>query len=282
MLCIRRLPFISLFTASLIAGPALAAPGPAGDSLDLTVAADSLAFQYREFDADGRELNREDGTLPGIRLTARGAGRRLFARADLSFHDGDVDYDGETQRGAPFRTDTDTRLVSASVELGGWIGSRPGRWGTYLRLARCAWERDIQGRGNVQGLFEEYRWTEVGGGVRRVWPQAGTTGWRHELSATGFTVVDGEVDVALSRLQGSDLDDTTLDLGSEFGLRFRYTAIRPLANGLRLWIEPYYEYWEFGRSNTRPITSNGMATGGAVTEPRSESQRLGLAVGLAF
>lgn len=281
MLRLRHSAILMLVTASLGAGPAVI-PARGDDGIDLTVAGDLLAFQYREFDTSDRELNREDGTLPGLRLTLRGSGQRYFARADISIHDGSVDYDGETQRGRSFETDTDTRLVSASAELGGWVGARPGRWGAFLHFARRQWDRDIQGRGDVQGLFEEYRWTEAGAGVRRIWPMATDSVWRHEFTAMAFAVTDGAIDVALSRLVGSDLDDVTLSLGNEYGARLRYTAIRPLAAGRSFWIEPYYEYWEFGRSNTRPVTSNGAVTGGAVTEPRSESQRFGVAIGLTF
>jgi len=66
------------------------------------------------------------------------------------------------------------------------------------------------------------------------------------------------------------------------GLRLQYAAHRPLAAGRELRLGLYYAYWGFGRSNTERVTSDGAPTGFTVTEPRSESQRLGVNVGLAF
>jgi hypothetical protein len=276
---------ITASLAGLVLGgaPFAGAAGVGAGTTEFSVGADLLGFHYRERGRDGAELNEETGLLPGLRLTARGGGERVIWRADLALHDGRVDYDGETQAGAPFDSETEARLVTVSGELGGrWSGDSAGHWASFLRLAARQWDRDIQGRNGVQGLFETYRWLEVGGGVRRSWSGTGDAPWRHEAAALVFAVADGEIDVALSELDGSDLDDTTLDLGSDVGLRLRYRASRPIGGGRRLWIEPRYEYWEFGRSNTRAVTSNGAPVGLLVTEPASESQRIGIAIGLTF
>jgi hypothetical protein len=278
----RKLPLLALLALAGAAGPVDAVRAADDDAVEITAAADVLLFGYREFSEQGRELNREDGILPGVRLSARSSRDRVFVRLDASLHDGTVDYDGETQTGAPVETDTGTRLFSFSAEAGRWVGARPGRWGAYLRVARRLWERDIQSTGSVQGLYEEYRWSEVGAGLRHVWPASEQGRWTHELSAMAFAVVDGDIFVELSGVEGRNWDDTSLELGDESGYRLRYTASRELASGRLLRIEPYYAYWEFGRSNTRTITANGSATSLTVTEPRSESRRIGVSVGLVF
>lgn len=271
-----------------------AAPDADDDPVDIVVAGDALVFDYRELGTDGRELNHESGVLPGVRLTARTTRDRTFARIDASFHGGEVDYDGETQSGTPTQTDTGTRLLSFGAEVGGWLGPRPGQWGVFLRLARRLWERDIYSTGSAQGIYEEYRWSEIGLGLRHAWRAAEDADWHHEISATGYATMDGDVFVGLSGLNtgGPEWDDRTLDLGGETGLRVRYTATRALASNRVLRIEPYFAYWEFGRSPERTVTADGSPAdcdsadpgfqGCTVHEPRSESMRLGVSMGLVF
>ncbi len=265
---------------SLLAGLAFMLPGAvtAGDTeLHWTLAADLQQFNYREFDLDDRELNHEFGPLAGVRASLNADGERLFARIDASAHDGTVTYDGETQAGRPVISETQTLLRTVSAEPGYWINPEVRQWGLFLRLAHHRWERDIQPTGNVQGIFEVYRWKEIGAGVRHVWRRPQDQRWGHQISAAGFGVLNGDVLVELSALQGSNLRDTRLRLGDNAGARLRYTATRELDNGLALRIEPSAAVWGFGRSNTE------LAGGDlAVTEPRSQSWRLGLSLGLRF
>lgn len=246
-------------------------------SLEWALTAAPVFFDYREFSQDDRELNHERGLLPGIQGGLRTSGHKLFARLDLSLQRGVVNYDGETQGGTPVQSDTETRLISASAEPGFWLDPDRRQWGPFLRLALNRWDRDIQGTGNVQGIYERYRWKEVGAGLRHVWQRARSERWGHEVAAMGYGVVNGSIFVELSGLQGSSLNDTRLRLGDNIGGRLRYTATRELNNGYRLRIEPWLAGWGFGRSNTE------SAGGGlAVTEPRSISLRAGLRVGLSF
>jgi len=250
------------------------------DDPDITFAADISHFDYREFDRDGHELNHESGPLPGLRLTADAGKGQVFARLGASVHSGTVDYDGETQAGNPVTTRTDTRLVTLAVEAGRWFGEPGHGWAGFLRLARRMWDRDIRSSRRARGLYEEYRWSEAGVGVRRVWPSSTRSRWRHSASATLLTTFDGTVYVRLTDVDPS-WDNDVLDLGDEPGVRVRYTATRDF--GEQTWrIEPYFEYWEFGRSDTHDVTANGADTGYNVSEPRSESWRLGVAVGLVF
>ena len=265
--------------------PALAAIGlalvlstPAAAETELAVGLDTTDFTYREFADSGRELNREDGILPGVRLTAHASRDLVFLRLDASLHGGTVDYDGETQTGRPLSSETDTRLITIAAEVGRWADASR-RWAAFARLANRTWDREIQATGNVQGLNEEYRWIEAGVGLRRAWPREDAGAWQHELAGMLVLTLDGSVFVELSALEGRDWEDERLDLGDEAGLRLRYTATRDLgARTLR--VEPYLEYWEFGRSDTEPI--GGSPGGFTVYEPRSESYRLGLVVALAF
>lgn len=253
------------------------ATGAEDATLEWTLAAAPVGFDYREFSQSDRELNHERGFLAGVQAGLRARGDELFARVSASVHSGLVDYDGETQGGAPVRSDTETRLMAISAEPGFWLDPDRRRWGPFLRLAVNRWDRDIQATGPVQGIFERYRWKELGAGLRFVQQRPGSGRWGHALAVMGYGVVNGSIVVELSDLQGSNLNDTRLVLGDNLGGRLRYTATRELATGHRLQVEPWIAGWGFGRSNTRP------AGGGiAVVEPRSISLRAGLRLGLTF
>jgi hypothetical protein len=242
-----------------------------------TLAASPVFFDYREFDRNDRELNHERGLLPGVQAGLRALGDKLFARVDLSLQRGVVHYDGETQGGTPVETDTETRLISASAEPGFWLDPERQRWGPFLRLGLKRWDRDIQGTGNVQGIYEVYRWKEIGAGLQHVPQRAAGEHWGHEVAVMAYGVVNGSIFVELSELRGSNLNDTRLRLGDNLGGRLRYTSTRELDHDYRLLIEPWVAAWGFDRSNTRP------AGGGlVVTEPRSISLRAGVQLGLAF
>lgn len=260
-----------------LAGLALwAAPLHAHGTTEFFVAADLTGFHYEEFlEGETAVFNREQGVIPGARLSLQGDEDGAFLRIDATYHAGTVDY------WSPANGDstTDTGFLTLAAEGGMWFDHLE-QWGGYLRLARRIWDRDIRGTANASGIHERYRWSEVGLGLRRAWSLPDGN-WRHELSATLFAVTDGSISVGLSGVEGRDWDDETLDLGDEGGLRLRYTATRQWGSRT-VRVEPYYEYWEFGRSDRAPVTSDGAPTGLTVYEPRSESQRLGVAVGLVF
>lgn len=243
-------------------------------STDFFFGGDLTAFHYEEFTDSDELFNREEGPVPGVRLSLQGDDGELFTRIDLSYHSGEVDYWSP----ASGDSTTGTRFLTLAVEAGGWL-EEERRVGAFVRVARRFWDRDIYGTENAAGLYEEYRWSEIGVGLRRQW-RVGV--WTHEVAGTVYAVTEGRMFVKLSGVPGRSWDDETLDLGDESGIRLRYTFTRHLADGKTLRIEPYYEYWEFGRSNKARVTSDGAPTNLVVWEPRSESQRVGVAVGFLF
>jgi len=291
----RHRPSIVVVLLCVAAAPLEVSHAAPDQELEVFVGGDLRLFNYREFSEDGRELNHEYGALPGFRVAVQGGQGRLFARGEASIHAGEVVYDGETQAGDPVTSTTETGLANIALDLGAWIGPQRRHWGGYLHLGRRVWNRDIQSTSGAQGIFERYRWSEAGVGVRHIWPQSfWGRRWRHEIAATLFAVVDGEIFVELSELEtgGATWDDKTLDLGDAGGLRVRYAATRALGSGFTLRIAPYIAAWEFGRSNSETVTADGQPAdcrpnesgfqGCSVVEPRSESQRIGVSVGLVF
>jgi hypothetical protein len=247
-----------------------------GLSIDVT------RVNYREFSEQGRELNQETGVLPGLSLWHEGSRDSWFWRLSAGFHLGKVTYDGETQGGTPLKSDTDTGFIALSGRLGHWLGTPGTGTGLYLHLARQQWDRDILSTDISQGIYEQYRWTELGAGIKHVFAKPGSTHWGHALSVTGFATTQGDIFVQLSGLRGADFDDETLQLGDSTGGRITYTFSRVSNTGQTVRISPWLAWWEFARSNSREVTENGNSTGIFVTEPRSETLRFGVSVGLNF
>ena len=83
--------------------------------------------------------------------------------------------------------------------------------------------------------------------------------------------LDPEIEVDFN----GGLDDTHLDLGSEPGLRLSLAWQHTMSSGWRLDIVPFYDAWDIGRSQTRPLKQNGVVVGN-VFEPRSETRDYGI------
>ena len=79
----------------------------------------------------------------------------------------------------------------------------------------------------------------------------------------------------------ANFDDVRLPLGEETGGRVMLTLEHSLGNTAGVWVSPWYEYQELGRSPTRDLTSNGVITG-TVFEPRSEAGNLGINIGVRW
>ena len=75
-------------------------------------------------------------------------------------------------------------------------------------------------------------------------------------------------------------DNAKLDLGERVGYRIGLPWNFAKDKDFNLILEPYFERYEFGRSATSTLTSNGAPVG-TVFEPRSETVNYGLTVGIS-
>jgi hypothetical protein len=237
------------------------------------------AFQYKEFDDDGSLLDREDGTLPGVVFGLGMARERWNFVGELAVYSGDVDYDGQTNTRIPITTQTDANITDGHVRAE-WWGWEAGsvRYAVYGGLGYHGWERDIQATRTasgapVSGLWEYYEWGYVllGG---KLAAEQGLNRWGLDLRL--LRTVAPTVRVDFNGL----FDDKTLDLGERFGGRLSATWARRASNRTVLKLEPFYEGWDLGRSDTERLTQGGVAVG-TVFEPRSETRNFGVNLGLA-
>jgi len=120
-------------------------------------------FDYHESDASGSTLNREKGLLPAIEVAADGQLKNLSSRLYAGAMSGSVDYDGHTQGGGSYDTNTKQDIFHLGAELDIEVHQNIS---VVLAWSRYWWRRDIQPKGIVQGLTEDYRWDLPEAGVR--------------------------------------------------------------------------------------------------------------------
>lgn len=258
---------LAALAAWLIMAPAQAAE----PSLRWSVAAGTTYVDYREYGVDDQRLNHESGLLPGVRVALAGEWARWFMRAQLAAFQNRITYQGQTQSGRPLQTHTNTRLQMATLQLGYWLTAARS-WGVFAHVAGQQWNRQIQPTATVQGLSERYRWLEAGAGLQYRWQHPSRRAWWHGLRLAAFGIVDQHVRVRLSAVQGLHMRDVRLHAPATLGARLTYTATRNLGHGLQLQLSPQLAYWRFKRS----------ATVRGTTEPRSQTWRVALLVGVRF
>lgn len=230
-------------------------------------------FQYQEFNASGASLNEETGILPGAQFAIRYADERLSHQVKLSLSGGDVDYDGQTQGGAPHLTDTRTRLYGLGYRIE--TANSPDHLTAYMSADWTYWSREIQPAGFIIGLDESYRWPSLGLGLK--WPLFESN--KHALHISGgyLRILPGRFTVDLSELGYSKQE---INLGSGEGgeasllYRFGFSAKQSVE------VELFAQRWSFQAS--APETIRNGARSLTFLEPRSKSQRIGLAARLVM
>lgn len=233
----------------------------------------ALRFDYTEYKGDGSIWDMEQGVIPGLSVRF---GQRLSAwewEGVGSYHHGRVDYNGQTNLGAPYATRTDETIADFALRIGRWFGAGHP-WMPYAGLGYRRWDRDILPGLSVDGkwvggLFESYRWKYVWTGAKFIALQKEKT--RLVLDGGILVPIDPEMHVDF---KGTYNISPVLYPESRTGLRVMLTSSHALSVNTELTLEPYYEYWELGRS---PIVNDG---GVSVYEPASKTSNLGLNVRL--
>jgi hypothetical protein len=228
----------------------------------------AMHFKYDEFNNNGRILDTEQGVISGVSLKV---GQKISAwewQGSASYYRGRIAYDGQTNLGAPYRTRTDEAISDMALRLGYWVGEHP-LWMPYIGLGYRRWDRDILPN-TLNGLFESYRWQYVWLGAKFIALQKGQS---HYLLDVGLLQpLDPMVYVDF---KGTYNVSPIVYPQSNTGLRMMFTANHALSANTELTVEPYFEYWELGRSPT--VIGGGIA----VNEPASKTNNFGLNLRLA-
>ncbi len=222
-----------------------------------------MRFKFDEYDAAGSVLLTEQGIVPGWSFRF---GRRLSDwewEGAASYHYGRVDYTGQTNKGVPYNTRTDEEVGDFALRLGRWFGdSYPVM--PYAGLGYRRWDRDIL-PASLGGLFESYRWKYAWLGAKIVAYRQGASnltldiGWIKPIDPVIHVDFRGTYNVApILRPESRD------------GLRLMLTSRKALPEDTMLILEPYFEYWELGRS---PLVTMGRIS---VYEPASKTRNFGV------
>lgn len=238
----------------------VATPLLANEAISLGVSARLLNFNYEEFDQTGASFNKETGVIPGLSITVLKPYVNFTNMVGFEAYDGQVDYDGQTQSGAPHSTVTDERLYQLFYQLNWSLAETNSS--IYGKVAWQQWDRDIQSANNVSGLFEQYQWWAFEAGLLATLLENDINKWQFEFGASKIS--NGTIKIDLDRF---GYGQPILNLGDGYGVSAALKFLHNLSNRDQVEFNLQHRYWTFGRSNSETI-SNG-ATTIIITEPRS-------------
>ncbi|MBK4735091.1 hypothetical protein [Noviherbaspirillum pedocola] len=254
----------SLVLSALALGGALVC-APAHAQWEFHAAAGMRQAETRELNRNGDRLVHERGSLPGIEVGAARVFGDWKLGASGEIYGGRLDYDGRTQAGAAFATDTGTTQSRISIEVARRLSDALSLVGA---LEWDHWRRDIEGRGAVLGLRERYdAWRLLGGAQVRLgqWPLG-------SASLRGLLVLSAPERMQV-RFEQDVFDTATLDTSNGVGARLALGLSRIAGSGLD--VEANYEWLRVARSDDAPLRRNGVVAG-SVAQPEHVRSGFGI------
>jgi len=235
----------------------------------------SQNFHYKETDAQGAMLDREDGLLPGVEIAARIRNGRYTSLITASLHGGTITYDGQTQGGSSLTTDTQERIADVAVSIMRTIDPSSTSPRLSAGFGYREWRRDIQPTNFTSGLYETYRWPYWMLGVNADFLQNGH--WKAGLDWRLMRPIYPTIEI-----EADGFDPLTLDLGARLSVYVGFPVEYRFRSKQSIVIRPYWQTWFLERSNSKRLYSNGNPTGLIATEPDSETVILGITASLRF
>ena len=236
-----------------------------------------IKFDYAEYSDSNIFLDGETGFIPGIILKRKQKYSGSYTELVGQLHANTIDYDGQTQGGTPLQTKSDAIIIDTFFRLGSYFDSARNH-SPYIGLGFHYWLRNIHPgydiNGNpVAGLLEEYYWGYLLAGYEGHFSVSDNVEMGFDIRST--LMLNAKMDVDF--LGYKNYDNTQVNLGNEFGLRFA-VPIKIKMRRQSLIVAPYYEIIDIGRSNNVRVTSGGVPTGTVIYEPRSETRNIGIDV----
>ncbi|MBI5889844.1 MAG: hypothetical protein HZB47_04105 [Nitrosomonadales bacterium] len=260
----------ALFFVGLLATPAMG-KGTSSEpaALKAGIGVSAMQFKYEEFNDAGGTLDKEQGGIPGLslKLGLRRASWELEGIA--SYHRGQVPYTGQTNLGVPYNTRTDETINDVSIRLGHWFGEGLP-FMPFAGIGYRRWDRNILPN-TLGGLFESYRWDYLWAGSKFRVLQRNSTQMMLDIGL--LKPLHPEMHVDLRSVYNVE---PVVEPVSKTGLRVMLTTDFSISEGTALTLEPYFEYWELGRS---PTVFAGSVS---VYEPASKTHNFGLNLRFAW
>lgn len=229
--------------------------------------------QWEEFDAQGKSLVRERGTLQIAGLQALARCGAVDWSAQWTRSQGQRGYDGITSTQAPLQTQS--QLRAQALGIAAWLPVS-GSWAVGSQLGYRQVRRDIASVGNVLGYPERFDYLQAALGVR----YQAALGERVRLSASGWLGggPGGHVKVDLPRA-----DPVTLPLGSSrlLALSLELDGGASAQPGWSWRAGVLYRREQTGAGDAQALTRNGVTVGAAL-QPRFVQRHLGATAVLAY
>lgn len=235
-----------------------------------------MYFDYAEYRDNNEFLDGETGFIPGLILKRKQYNQNIYTEFVGQLYGNIIEYDGETQiSGIPLKTDSVAIIADTHFKIGMIVEEKHK---PYFGLGYRYWYRHIlssklpSGQ-SVNPLLEEYNWFYFLVGIEAdIFEKNG--------DKVGF-------DLRLTKMFNSHMkinylgygffDNTQVNLGDELGARLALPIQIKSKNSL-LFITPYYEMINIGKSNVVRATSGGLPTIYVTWEPRSETRNIGIEI----
>jgi len=264
---LKPLLIVFLFLPSVFLSPYVHCNEQIGISLNL------VHFDYEEFSDSNSSLNTENGFIPGINFSASTETSLVKHKIDTGFYSGEIPYEGQTQSGKSHSTNTEEDFFRVSYKA--MWSPRNLQMAFYGQISWQNWDRNITPNNNVLGLFERYRWWEYEVGLSAPLLETNTSKW---LWRIGISRTDNAS--IMINLAPNGFGKPKLDLGSKFGFSgaIEYSYQLSEQNGINIKLQ--HHYWEFGKSNSKMISSHTSTI--SIHEPRSISKHTEISLSYTF
>jgi len=282
----RRIPKPAIvFLVIAAAGGAPMAQGqPAPDFSSFCVGLTYHSLDYRESEG-GAILDKDTGSLWGFHVDWRRDFRRVFVASSLSFSaTSSATYDGFLQDGSgnaiPYSFDTEPEsffLLRANL---GYKAAEAGSI-TISPVVGFGYRDWVRGKDDYStyDYREDYYWFFADGGLRL---DAKRDRWRFGLQ--------GEIAYPIAPRMETDMNGEfpamTFSLGAVPAFlaegSIRYDFAESYGQRFFLAIQPFYQRWGIGKSNTIVATDAYDGNQYAIDEPKSATSIYGLTLGLGI
>ena len=228
-------------------------------------------MRITEHDRNGQTLVQEDGWLPGVELRADYVLDDWRLGLSAEAYRRDIAYDGRTQGGRTFSTDTATTQTRLGIMLGRRIGESTD---LLAGLEWDRWQRNIRGHSGVLGLDERYTsWRLLAGAGTSLLQIAGV-----RIDGRALLVVAAPERLQV-RFENQVFDNASFSTKSATGLRMALD-FRPVATPA-LTATVGFDWLRVRRSEDAILRRSGAAVG-TVAQPEHVRRALDIKLSYQF
>jgi hypothetical protein len=218
-----------------------------------------------EVDRSGRQLVEERGSLPGLEagISYLAAGWSVDFSGET--YGSSIAYDGRTQAGTPFASETGTTQSRVKLEALRQLSQALSLVGA---LEWDYWRRNIAGHGATLGLAENYATWRFLGGAQISMPPS-----RLGIMSVKTLLILCAPEQQEVRFALNTFDATTLRTAQGAGARLSLALARVANSGMDLQLD--FEWLRVPRSDDVPLRRNGVEVG-SLAQPEHVRSSLGI------